>query len=503
MTEDDLETRRDIVISTTPGPDVGQRPSSWRRLLMAARVRHLLCLAAALAPLAAGAVTSRAIGSEGVGRGSHPAAAKTVLDVPPGRDVSEPHLAVAADDPTRLFVVAQTIVPELGFGSAQELLWRTEDGGRSWTRSPLLGGSDNSTAGISGDPVVAAGRNGLVLYGTLTFDLDAAAATASEHVGTRISTDGGASFTAFGSADEAILPICFFDNSCLPPPPPSLKFLDKPWLALDATNGAFAGSAYLVWVRVDLGNGRHELVISTSRDQGRTYAHPVVLQQSSDDELAGLEELAQVAVRPDGTVDAVWNGVRRGRAVVLHAISIDGGASFSAPERVVRLRPDASRLGIVTSLAVSRRGRLGLCWSQARSPDRYDARVACTVTDKRGVWGPAREILPDNDDRQYLPAATFQGEKLWAAAYVSSATSTRLVAVHSKRHRFGDPITVNSWPIPGDRICAPHPPDCQEGQTFIGDYVGLVPTRRRVVAAYIEPSASGPQPNRVLVSSFR
>jgi hypothetical protein len=100
-------------------------------------------------------------------------------------------------------------------------------------------------------------------------------------------------------------------------------------------------------------------------------------------------------------------------------------------------------------------------------------------------------------------AATFQGERLWAAAHVSSATSTRLPAVRDKRTRFGDPITVNSWPIAGDRICAPHPPDCQDGQTFIGDYTGLVATRRRVVAAYIEPPAGPPQPNRVLVSSFR
>src|SRR4051794_13897389 len=127
---------------------------------MAASVRHLLWLAAALALLASGAATSRAIASEGGERGALARVATTVLEVPPDRDVSEPHLAVAPDDPTRLFAVAQTTVPELGFTSGRELLWRSEDGASSWTRSPLLGGSDHSTAGISGDPVVAAGGQG-------------------------------------------------------------------------------------------------------------------------------------------------------------------------------------------------------------------------------------------------------------------------------------------------------------------------------------------------------
>jgi hypothetical protein len=168
-------------------------------------------------------------------------------------------------------------------------------------------------------------------------------------------------------------------------------------------------------------------------------------------------------------------------------------------EVVTRLRPDASRLGIVTSLAASSRGRLGLCWSQAVSADRYDARVACTVTDRRGRWQPGREILPRNRDRQYLPAVTFQGERLWAAAYLSGATSTRLVAVPVGRDRIGDPVTVDSWPVPSSRICAPHPPDCLEGQTFIGDYIGLVATTRAVVVAYIAPSAVPGETNRVLV----
>jgi hypothetical protein len=251
---------------------------------------------------------------------------------------------------------------------------------------------------------------------------------------------------------------------------------------------------------------RVELLLAVSRDGGRTYGAPVLLDTRVAAGFGGLAENAQVVVRPDRTVDVVWNGRRHGRPLILHAWSADGGASFSAPETVVRLRPDASLVGVVTSLAVSPRGRLAVCWQQARSPDRNDPRVACTVRARRGGWGPPQAILPGNGDRQYLPAAAFQGERLWAAAYVSNTASTRLVAVRGEGRHFGHPITVNRWPVPSERICAA--PDggvfgCPEGQTFIGDYIGMVAAGRRVVVAYIQPSARPSELNRLLVSSFR
>jgi hypothetical protein len=239
-----------------------------------------------------------------------------------------------------------------------------------------------------------------------------------------------------------------------------------------------------------------------SKDQGRTYAPPVLLdtlRPADPDEL----ENPQVAVRPNGTIDVAWYGVRHGRPVILHARSSPGGANFSTPERVARLRPDVSRLGIAISLATSRRGRLAVCWQQARSAARKNPRVTCTVTARRGGWRPQQQILPGNRDRQYLPAAAFQGERLWVAAYVSNANSTRLLAVRRAGRHFGRPMAINRWPIPSQRICAPAPPTCRDGSIFIGDYVGLVTTRRDVVVAYIQPSADSSQLNRVLVSSFR
>ena len=88
------------------------------------------------------------------------------------------------------------------------------------------------------------------------------------------------------------------------------------------------------------------------------------------------------------------------------------------------------------------------------------------------------------------------------AAYLSGATSTRVVAVPVDGDKIGGPVTVDSWPVPASRICGPHPPDCQQDQTFIGDYIGLVATARAVVVAYIAPSAAPGETNRVLVSSL-
>lgn len=208
--------------------------------------------------------------------------------------------------------------------------------------------------------------------------------------------------------------------------------------------------------------------------------------------------------RSGPTARWTWSGTRfgHGRPVIFHAVSTDGGASFHTQRPVAWLRRGASRSGIVTTLAVSRLGRVGVCWSQARSPDRYDPLVACKITNDDGSWSHADRILPRDGAREYLPAAGFQGERLWVAAYVSDARSTRLVAVGAGRNGFGRAITVNRWPVPGSRVCGPRVPECLDAATFIGDYIGLVATPRQVVIDYIAPSPNRSQQNRMVISSL-
>ena len=173
------------------------------------------------------------------------------------------------------------------------------------------------------------------------------------------------------------LPLCVFTTGC--PPPPNAQGLDKPWLAIDETHGRFRGSAYLVWVH-DYADGRHQLRFSVSHDRGRTYSAPLVLDRSTAARLDGLEELAQLAVRPDGTVDVVERGSARptgdtprgfyGRRRELpHP---EAGRLAEARSEPFRDRDDPRRttFSVAWASAGRRRGRQAVTtrWSRARSP---------------------------------------------------------------------------------------------------------------------------------------
>jgi hypothetical protein len=406
-----------------------------------------------------------------------------VLRGPADQNRSEPHIAVDPEDPDRMYVVAQGALPRVAL--EPQLFWQTDDGGATWSDPLLMGYIDNTERGAAGDPVVAAGTGGVVLFGTLAVLVDGDPprltdnfGTLTAHIGTRVSADHGHTFPSFGSADHVV------STGATP------ETIDKEWLAVDTSGGPFAGAAYLAWVHFRP-DGSEDLFLAASRDGGRTYGAPYLLEHLAAGQLEGeVEEYVQVVVRPDGTVDAIWNTVRDGVPVTVQASSTDGGASFSTARPIVLHDTTASAVGMVLSLAVSPSGRLGLCWPQSRPGPAYDPRVLCQVTDNDGQWGAPEAALPD-PSRQYLPATTFHGETLWLSAYESDSSDTRVVAVPRDPKGFGSPVTLAEWPVPSDRICAPHPPDCGADQTFIGDYVGAVATAERLVVTAIEPVVGG------------
>jgi hypothetical protein len=441
-------------------------------------------IVASLAALGALVAPASAAGEGAVRTVTLPTPAETI--------VNEPKVAFAPDRPRHLVVLAQATAAE----GPRQILWRSGDGGAGWTRPRLMGGTGNGAEGFAADTALAAGRGGPVVVGGLIADVDASGAL-TIHAGTRVSDDGGATFPGFASADAAA-------NLCGQVPPPC-EGIDKPALAMDRSRGRFAGRVYLVWIheRTPPELFATTLRLAVSTDGGRTYGPSTVLDRrvfrSAETD---PEWNAQVAVRPDGTVDVIWNTVRAGRPWIVHAASHDGGASFSAPRRIVALDPDASVLGIVSTLAISPSGRRAVCWSQSVSADGNDQRVRCIASRRAGTWSAPRAFPAGPGARVYLPAAAFQGRRLAVAAYMSTARGTRLVLAEAARAggRFGSVRALRRWDLPASAICGYTPAECGPDQTNIGDSISAVATRRRLTVAYVAPALPQTE-NRVLVST--
>jgi hypothetical protein len=456
------------------------------------------------------AVALLAVGAAGAGPsvGAQEPQIRVVALVPPpalrgGGFVNEPHLALDPANPSVLLAVAQSAPPPPPPPPRSFFVtWRSADAGRTWTPSRLLAGSTGS-GWVSADPVLSFGRNGFAALGVQTFDRSGRC-TIISRVGSYRSTNGGRSFGAFAAAGPAFrIPRVALDRSagtllrCPLPLVRRLTIIDKPWIAVDAGSG----SVYLTWSRdeVVLPSGeRSTLLFAASRDGGRAYARPLVLAPTTSH---GLAHVSQVAVRPDGTVDVVYAGLRNGRPALLHIASRNGGRSFARPEVVTTLPAAVLAVGVVASLAVSPGGALAVCWAGSVHPKKYVPHVACTQSSGDGRWSPA--LVPfRTGGTEFLPAATFQNETLWVAAYRSTSRSTRVLLARSVGGApFAAPYVLASRNYGRDGLCAPHPPRCKRGQRFIGDYIGAVASADRVHVTFVLPVGALSSPNRVFVAS--
>jgi hypothetical protein len=426
-----------------------------------------------------------------------------VVALPPppladARLVSEPHIAVTPGRPRVLVAVAQT--------NRAVVAWRSTDGGRRWTVGTPLRGVDGTDGYAGGDPVIALDRGGLAALAAVALDRRGRC-TLLNRTGSYRSLNGGQSFQRMQPPmPPAALPRHFFGVPPLPqcPIPPGLTHvvtIDKPWVAIDATHGRFAGSAYLTWSRNDQhldGSVFTTLFLARSRDGGRTYSKPVAIAPRAQ-RPPEIEHYSQVAVRPDGTVDVVWNDLWDGKPAVVHAASHDGGVTFSATRPVVVLA-GRTPLGLTSSLAVSPSGSLAVCWSGSTRLRAFRPRMACSRSDNGRSW--SRPVAPfGRRGDQYLPAATFQGRRLWVAGYRSTRGSTRVLLARARRDGgFAGAVTLAARPYGRTALCGPHPPDCTPRQRFVGDYIGATATRRHVWVDFVLPTGSAASDNRVYVA---
>lgn len=218
------------------------------------------------------------------------------------------------------------------------------DGGKTWKNIQLPGltiatGATGALTAMdsAGDPVIAFGPGNTVYYGNITFSRGEPAEGGTEPasaITVNVSRDGGLHWgqpviVQLDGADAAgnITPTTYFN--------------DKIWLAADR----FSGRVYVTWTRfADTPEGGYlesPIVVSASRDFGRTFAPFTRVDTTLDAFTTGLTPYSQGSnpqVGRDGTLYVAYEGTEcvtlacdqfSDRDVTVVATSRDRGRTFA------------------------------------------------------------------------------------------------------------------------------------------------------------------------------
>lgn len=264
------------------------------------------------------------------GRAAEPAVNTVVLpdpDAKPKYHCWEPHVAVDPDQPDRVVVAAmyrgQIGEGEKARGDCTLFAWRSEDAGRKWSTpaAPFVT-ADRPAGCLGADTVLAFGANKTCWFSGCDYDWKVPGTPSYSSIKVARSDDGGKTWAAPLAVTE-------LDNVKT-----GKGLLDKQWVAVDRGGGKRAGTVYVAWTRIDDAAGQLELRCAALPPGGKAFtagvplADPIPLKHLQD-----AVHQVQLAVRPDGTLDAVW---RRGDDAnrIVHSLSTDGGATFSKPQPI-------------------------------------------------------------------------------------------------------------------------------------------------------------------------
>ena len=403
----------------------------------------------------------------------------------------EPFAVIDPAEADRLVVGAQYGV---GYnrGGHRIWTWSSQDGGNTWSGGRVISKSFPSAGqALAADLTMAVGPDGTIYHLSLTADsapeglLTAAAALAR-------STDGGRSFVpraVFGTVEAT--------------EPGVMVFTDKSWLAVDVARGSpYRGNLYFGWAknRVDFRDTSVTTrpVVARSRDGGQTVAAPV--------DLAPTGFGVTLSVDARGAVHAAWYELRPGGTEgfrILHATSLDGGASFGEPVIVAQLNDSTESIEL-PQITVGPEGRPLLCWSQGPQRPGTAFQVWCSLRESDSAWSVPEAVLADPAGRTSFayPAIAATDDAFWLLAYAADTALTVNLYRSEDGRSFQRMVMLGSASLQGGFCARPGLPCRRTGEGFFpGDYVSLGGSARRVVAAYPMPRRGGsPGSTTVMVS---
>lgn len=363
------------------------------------------------------------------------------------------------------------------------------DGGCTWTDGGWLPGFQQRFT-LTSDISFAFGTHNDV-YALILYE----ARPGMSGVSVSASTDGG---RTFGD------PVSVFERK------ESQIFNDKPWIAVDQTNGPYKGNIYVVWsydYGNDCGPGNpcvEEVAFSRSIDGGKTFSAPRFIEGSAPFCANALPDRpthtrcdaaigATPVVMPNGTIAVAFLNsyssiIEAGAKIpdrLLVVTSPDGGTTWTPPVSISTVSdiygyfpPERYRnLSLPAFACDPRTGQLYITWSDKRTGD---ADILFSASNDGGQsWSAPLRV---NDDPLRNGAQQFQPQIAVAPDGVISISffDTRIDPAHkfidvflaqSRDHGAtflkNVRVTTRSWDPAVDA------PIDGSGSQFIGDYQGL------------------------------
>jgi len=381
----------------------------------------------------------------------------------------EPSGAVSSRNPLHLLAGANDYravdipgLPGKSTGDAWLGVFKSHDGGQTWTSTLLPGFPQDSAASrastpaggyqAGADPVVRAGTSGMFYYTGIVFD--------------RVQTGLPARSLLFVSRfvdnnnSESGETIQYLDTNTVDTAEiigHTGVFIDKPWLAVDVpragapsctvgsgvTQSTFpAGNLYVAYTRFEQNSaedseGLGSIYLKRSSDCGRTYSQAVLVASYT---AQYVNQGAVVVVNPaNGDVYLIWRRfylpLGAGKAEMVFSKAPFGSLTFSAPTVIREFSPFdqgstyiSFRTNSLPTMAVDGDGNIYAAWSQRGSGPGADARVVVSVSTNGGnSWG--NPIPVDNPPgfrgHQIMPAAVFAAGKLSITYYDLRETQTQ------------------------------------------------------------------------------
>jgi hypothetical protein len=378
----------------------------------------------------------------------------------------EPHIAADPDKPERVVLSAifggQVGTGENARADTRLLAWQSEDGGRSWSE-PIapFGGSQRPALRIGADPVVAFGPGKTCWFSGCDYDWPNPLRKG------RYSSIKVCRSEDAGKTWKPPITVAELDND-----KNGKGVVDKPWLTVDWSEGKRRGTLYVAWSRLDEDQKHCELRTAALPPGARQFAPSARLGEAiSFKEGPDLIHNVQLAVRPDGTLDAVWRAAPSSRLV--HASSHDGGVIFSKPATM--FDDERSGAGNFPSLTATPDGNLLAAW--AHQGDVFGSVLSS------GRWSTPRRVAGDLSEGVRLshPAVAASADALWVLAYRHESKPERVRVVLYRSTDRGMKWQEHC-PLASRELA-----DGKARQVTPGDYVGLAAAKGLVYAAYVLP----------------